>query len=268
MANWEYPATGPIDLDISLTAGSIAVTAEDTEVITVRLLPNRPGRSGEEAADDVTVDFSGDRLVIAEPKYGGLRRHGPSFSLDVKVPPGSRCTVRTAACDVACDGELGALDIRTASGDVGAAVVTGPVQVHTASGDVKLDDAAAELTVHTGTGDVRIGHVGGELAVDTASGDISIGNAAASASARTASGNVRIASLAAGHADLTSVSGDVAVGVAPGTGVYLDLGSVSGQVSSDLDASQTEGRADLELRCRTVSGSLWVGRAALAGDRS
>jgi DUF4097 and DUF4098 domain-containing protein YvlB len=147
---------------------------------------------------------------------------------------------------------------------VAAAVASGPVQLHTASGDVRLDDAAAEVRAHTGSGEVLIRRAGGEITVNTASGDVEVGTAAASAIARTASGNVRIASMTAGQADLTSVSGDIAVGIAPGIGVYLDLASVTGQVRSDLHPSDTESHADLHLRCRTVSGDLRVARAVAA----
>lgn len=268
MASWEFPGTDPIDLDISLTAGSIAVTAQPTEVAAVSLLPDQPSRAAEEAAANVRVSYSGGRLEIAEPKTGGLRRHHTSFSLTVRVPVGSRCVVRTAACDVCCEGELGALDVRTANGNVAAAVVTGQVQIYTASGDVRLDQAAAQVRVHTGSGDVWLRSAGGDVTAETASGDIEIGTAAASATARTASGNVRIGSLATGHAELTSVSGRIAVGVAPGVGVYLDLASLTGQVRSELGRSDTDGQAELDLRCRTVSGDLRVARAAVTSDAS
>ena len=48
------------------------------------------------------------------------------------------------------------------------------------------------------------------------------------------------------------------------TGVFLDLASVTGRVTSDLAASDTDANADLHLQCRTVSGSLHVARAASA----
>ena len=98
----------------------------------------------------------------------------------------------------------------------------------------------------------------------TASGDIRVGAADASVTARTASGRVLVLGLASGRADLNSVSGDIEVKVVPGTGVFLDLASVTGRVTSDLLTSDQGDGAELHLQCRTVSGSVHVARAAAA----
>ncbi len=265
MTHWEFPGSDPIELDISLIAADISVTGLPTDVITVSLEPTKPGRAGDEAVAAVRVEYSAGRLEIVQPKQSGfIRRHSTGFSLAVTVPAGSRCTVSSAAADVSCHGELGSLDVRNASGDVSAATITGPVQVHTLSGQVRLDEAAAEVTAHSGSGDICLRRAGGNVIAQTASGDIEIGTAAASATARTASGSVRIASICAGTADITTVSGDVYVGVAPGVGVYLDLGTVTGRATSDLEPSDSGGDAELHIKGRTLSGSLNVARAALA----
>jgi DUF4097 and DUF4098 domain-containing protein YvlB len=267
MANWEFPGSDPIDVDINLAAGSISVSAEPIDVIKVSLLPSRPDSRGDAALARIRVEYDDGRLVIAEPQQGLLRRSA-SFDLAVVAPAGSRCSVRTAASDVRCDGQLGLLDVRTASGDVHAATVTGEALVHTASGDARLGNVAAEVRIHTGTGDVSVRHAGGAADVNTASGDVEIGSAAASVTARSASGDIKIASMSAGHADLNSVSGDVFVAVVPGIGVYLDLGSLSGNVCNELGQSDAAGPTDLQIKARTVSGDLRVARTVLATDAS
>jgi len=60
------------------------------------------------------------------------------------------------------------------------------------------------------------------------------------------------------------VSGAVEAKVTPGAGIYLDLASISGRVTSELEPSQGDGAVDLNLKCRTASGSIKVGRAVLA----
>jgi DUF4097 and DUF4098 domain-containing protein YvlB len=267
MASWEFPGSDPIDLDINLPSGTIAVTAEPTEVMTVSLLASHQGRGAEEAIAAVRVECHGGRLEIIGPRQSGLRRSGPGLDLTVKVPAGSRCTVRTASSDVACLGELASLDARTASGDVTAARVSGPVQIVTASGDAWLEEADGQVTANTASGDVRLLRAGGDIDVITASGDVQIGSAGASANARTASGNVRIASISSGRSDLSSVSGDITVGVAPGAGVYLDLSSLTGRVSSELEPSDGESEADLQVKCKTISGDVRVVRAVPADAR-
>jgi DUF4097 and DUF4098 domain-containing protein YvlB len=129
------------------------------------------------------------------------------------------------------------------------------------SGGVQLQEAV-EPTVQTASGRISIRHATGDVMTRTASGNIAIGVADASVTARTASGQVRVLSITRGRGDLNSVSGDIEVRVVPGTGVFLDLASVTGRVTSDLASfDQEDGDAELQLVCRTVSGSLHVARA-------
>jgi DUF4097 and DUF4098 domain-containing protein YvlB len=90
---------------------------------------------------------------------------------------------------------------------------------------------------------------------------VNIGTAGASVTANTASGDVRVSRVASGEANVKAVSGDVMVGVAPGAGVYLDLSSLSGRITSQLE--ETDGGDDVSLRvtCRTVSGDIRIARA-------
>jgi DUF4097 and DUF4098 domain-containing protein YvlB len=266
MTHWEFPATGPIDLDISLLSGQIAIAAEATEVMTVSLAGSGPGNTGDGHTAGIRVEYADGRLEIIEPDKAGIRHRSSGSDLAVRVPVGSRCTVRTSASSVSCQGELGSLDVRTASGDVTATVVRGPVQVTTFSGAIDLDEALADVAAHTTSGDIRLHRAGGEVDATTTSGDIHIGTAAASVTARAASGSVRVDSIATGNADLSCVSGDVTVAVVPGADVYLDLASVIGRVSSDLEPSGQDSQADLRIKCRTVNGDVRVTRAVLAAS--
>jgi hypothetical protein len=60
---------------------------------------------------------------------------------------------------------------------------------------------------------------------------------------------------------VTSSSGDIVVGVATGVGVYLDLSSVTGSVTSKLDEAEGGDDVPLEVTCRTVSGDIRIIRA-------
>jgi len=264
MTHWEFPATGPIDLDISLLSGQITIAAEATEVVTVSLAGSGPGSGDDGHTAGVQVDFTADRLEIIESGKRGIQIRSSGSDLAVTVPVGSRCTVRAFASSVTCQGELGSLDVRTASGDVTATVVRGPVQVTTISGAIELDEALADVAAQSASGDIRLHRAGGEVDAHTTSGDIHIGTAATSVTARTASGSVRVDSVATGNADLSCVSGDVTVAVVPGADVYLDLASVIGRVSSDLEPSGQGSQADLRIKCRSVNGDVRVTRIVLA----
>ena len=236
MPSWEFPGHDPIDLQVRIPAGDIAVSAAATQATTVTL----DGSDRTLAA--TRVEFDGGTLLIVVPDQSGLSRDGSLDAL-IELPAGSSCRIHTASAGVRCTGELAALDVHTASGDVSAERVSGQARVDTASGDVSLD-TAAEAEVESASGDVQIGQVSGGVAVRTASGDVQI-------------------EAASGHrTDINAASGDISVGVAPGIGVYLELSSLSGTVSSELEPSeQTEG-PDMTLQCRTISGDVRISRAA------
>src|SRR5262249_21636250 len=119
--------------------------------------------------------------------------------------------------------------------------------------------------IRTVAGDVRIARAGGDIQARTASGDVNIAAAAGSATMTTASGDVRIGSMASGRADVNTASGDMVVGVARDVGVYLDLASLSGSVTSQLDEAEPSEGVTLEVRCRSLSGDISTARASPAG---
>jgi hypothetical protein len=260
MTHWEFPGCDPIEVFVDLAAGRVALAAEPTDVTTVEISASWSGR-GERLIPDVKVSFEDGRLEVIAPRRSGLWRGQAGLDLAITMPAGSRCAVRTASADVICSGDLADLDVHTASGDLTAGTVTGTVEANTASGDVRLDETGARTEVRTAGGDVRLARSGGDVTVRTASGDVTIGSAAASVTVATASGDVRLASVAAGRAEVATTSGDVAVGVAAGVGVYLDLASVTGSVNSRLDETEASDDVPLKVVCRTVSGDIRISRA-------
>jgi DUF4097 and DUF4098 domain-containing protein YvlB len=261
MTSWEFPGSDPIDIVVNLASGSVALSGEPTDVTTVNLKSSGAGRQRDEQIAAVQVSFDQGRLEINQPKNTGFLRSPGDLDLTVQAPAGSRCTVRTASADVACVGDLAKVDAKTASGDVTAASVSGALRVTTASGDVWLEDAGASVDVDTASGDIRLRQAAGDVSVNTASGDLRIGTAGASVAATTASGDVQISSVSAGHVRVKTVSGDTAVGVTRGAGVYLDLSSLTGRITSQLEESDGSAETNLEVNCRSVSGDIRITRA-------
>jgi DUF4097 and DUF4098 domain-containing protein YvlB len=274
MTTWEFPSTEPADIRISSwPSGSVAVSGEQTGTITVKVVPTRSG--GQDLLDQVQVSFDSGRLVITGPEERSFfRRHG-GLDLTVTTPAGSDCDARTASADVACVGDLGALNLRSASGDVTAASSRGRVVAKTASGDVAVDRAGGDVDIDTASGDAQVTSVRGDLWAKTVSGDITIGTCDGSVSANTTSGDIHLRDCSAGLVDMASISGDLGVDVRRGLGVFLDLSTMSGSVRSDLDAGETAGAADeqqamLTVKCRTISGDIVIrkGHAAATTDNS
>jgi Putative adhesin len=265
MASWEFPGTDPIDIIITIAAGSVAVSAEPTEVTTVSLEPSHGGRSDDRLVDDVQVTFAHGQLKIAQPNTSILRGHD-GLDLKVTAPTGSRVTVRTASANVSCVGDLAELHAKTASGDVTAGSVSGPLEVTTASGDVRLEDAGASAELKTASGDIRLRSAAGDVTASTAAGDVSIGTAGASVRVDTASGDVRIGSAAAGETAVKTVSGDSRLGVAAGADVYLDLSSLTGRITNGLGEADGSDGVSLQVSCRSVSGDIQIVRADAASQ--
>lgn len=239
MASWEFPAENPISLRLRIPDGSVTVTAAQTATATVTLDANGPFGGGEAAG--TRVEFDHDTLSVLAPDHASL-------TATVELPQGSSCTMHTASADVRCHGHLGALDIHTASGDVHAEQASGAAVIVTASGDVFLGEGT-DIDVKTASGDIALGHASGAIAVKTASGDVAVAEAS----------GIRT--------EVMTTSGDISVAVAPGTGVYMDLSSLSGTVRSDLDPAEETSAADMTVHCRSISGDVQVSRAAAAAPR-
>ena len=255
-----FTTPGPLSLDVRIPVGAIEVRATDTTETHVEL-------TGERDAEEITVELTprplgGHRLLVAHrPRktfgwFGGLE----DLRCRIDVPVGTEIEGESGSADLTVIGDIGALDFRSGSGDLSFGDVAGNVSVKLASGDVEGGAVGGDLTAHSASGDVRVASVGGEALVRTASGDTELGHASGSVQATTASGDVELDRAESGRLNLKTVSGDVTVGVAPGTRVWLDLSSTSGDAISELDGSDGEGTS-LEVHAASVSGDILVRRA-------
>ncbi|MCH7735415.1 MAG: DUF4097 family beta strand repeat protein, partial [Chloroflexi bacterium] len=122
-----------------------------------------------------------------------------------------------------------------------------------------------QLTAQTASGDVTAPRVEGAVTAKTASGDVEIGEAGSDVRANTASGDLRVETASRGTVSSKSASGSVSIGVATGTGVWLDLNTVSGSINNGLDTTATEPESrDLTIQVRTVSGDIDITRSRAA----
>ena len=213
----------------------------------------------ERMIENTVVELQGRRLVVdfRSKKPFGITIAIGEFSFGhgrlqvrIQVPHGSRAELTTAAADMQLHGRLETLETKSASGDL------------TVIGEVERD-----ATVKTVSGDVRLDRVGGELHATTVSGDLHVGWVGSSLEVKSVSGDVRVDSAHEGHVVVQSVSGDIDVGVAPGTNLDVDAGSVSGDLASEVPLGTDRGAAvgegpTLVVRGKTVSGDFRVFRAA------
>jgi hypothetical protein len=243
----------PLTLEVKVPAGDVTVQTVDGEESTIVV------DGDERLVAETEVELHGDRLVVS---FSGKKPFGLTIAIGdfsfgsrglqvrASIPHGAAAELATASADVKLEGRLAALDAKTASGDVRMrGEIEGDAVVRTVSGDVHLDGVGGEVTAQTVSGDVHVGSVGGSVETKTVSGD------------------VRFDSVRHGDASFTSVSGDVEFGIAPGSFLDVDAGSVSGDLRSDVPLASDPGGhggdgPTVVLRGKTVSGDVKIFRGA------
>jgi hypothetical protein len=265
----EFPVDGPVTVAFKIASGLVEVIAEERPNASVIVEPaDRRGES-RRIADETEVEFNGETLSIVTPNQTGFRLRGGSVAIRVHVPLDSTVTGKAASADVTCRGRLGGLEVDAASGDISADQVSGDATVSTASGDVRVKQVDGHLRAKGASGDLRVREVGGSFAGKYASGDVEVESVGGDITAETASGDIRIGRAHRGTARLSSASGDLRIGVQPGTGVWFDVRTMSGDTRNGLDmsgagpaAADDEGNGNqLSLQLRTMSGDIDIHRA-------
>jgi hypothetical protein len=244
----------PLGLEVSIPSGEIDVETVDGDETHLVV-------SGDERMlEHLEVSQDGNRVVVAlrnKNKLGGFSLSlgsivfgNEGIRVEARVPHGAGLKVKTASADTEIQGRLEALDVNSVSGDVR---VRGEV--------------AEDATVRSVSGDVDLERIGGDVSVQTVSGDLRARGIAGSAEAKSVSGDIRLESLSAGDVRFNSVSGDIEIGIAPGSLLDVDAGSTSGDLSSEVPLAsepplgEAPAGPTVVLRGRTVSGDVRVFRA-------
>ncbi len=257
----EFARTTPLSIKISLPSGSVDVVAEERDNVNVSVTPLGSSRQDREAAEATSVILNGDELTIEPPKGNSYLRSSVQLKIEVQTPIDSDIRVSVASATVNCTGRYRNAIVNSASGNFEVSDATGDVKIQTASGDGRIADVGGQLRLKTASGDFSAGVVKGSARLRTASGDIDIADTYGDVQSKSASGDLKIGTAHRGVISANSASGEVSVGVIPNTGVWLDLDSKSGNVSSDLDSSGDQSEsADLTIQVRTMSGDIDIVR--------
>jgi DUF4097 and DUF4098 domain-containing protein YvlB len=210
----------------------------------------------ESALDRFDITHTGDLVSIRVRKEGGGRWFQSSVSITVTLPPGSDADLRTASGDILGSVDAGTLIVATASGDVRFGDVAKRAKIKSASGDIAIGDVNGDFDAASASGDVRVGAVAGDLSVNTASGDLSVGEVGGRVVAKSASGDTSIHRFSGSSLNVKSMSGDVAVGLAPGMSVEANLTTLSGSLRNEITPSGEEPTKEATLRIKTMSGDI------------
>jgi DUF4097 and DUF4098 domain-containing protein YvlB len=271
----EFDVTGPVELDIRLASGEIEVdpTLDGRVEVDLTAHDEESQRLVDSARIELQERHGRPEIVVDVPQ----RKSGFGFSLSfgrsgitcrIRCPHESGLAVRTKSADILARGTLGGLNVATASGDVEVDCVSGGVTVKSASSDFSARDVGA-VNIQTASGDIDIDVARGPVNVATASGDVTINAAYDNVNANTVSGDQDHGAVMRGTVALSSVSGDVSVGVRRGSSVFLDCNTVSGDTTSELELTTEPAANDgphVEIRAKTVSGDIRITRALAPAD--
>ncbi len=242
-----------LQLRLRLPAGRCEVTTADTAETVVEAQPMNGSNASREAAESIVETLrehseGGHELTVEVPKRKLLGFGNAQVLVRVRGPHGLDLEAATASADVVVTGRPRCADVRTASGDVSIEAADGATQVKTASGGVDLGQMRDATDVKTMSGDVIVRESGSATDVNTMSGD------------------VRIRRAASGAIQMRSMSGDIEVAIAPGSTLFVDANSASGDVRSEIPVtgSAPSGPADVDLRATSMSGDIVVTRAPAA----
>jgi hypothetical protein len=266
-----FHTPGPLTLDLRVPSGEIALESVDGEETVVELDATGPGDEARELVEGARIELrqrgDGHEVLVDVPRRRrgfGLIFDRADFRLRVTAPHGADVEISTASADVNGRGRFGGLDVEVASGDLRFADLAGRVEVQSASGDVEFERIGGEAKVSTASGDVHIGRVEGNSTVRSASGDITVEEAAASVTVQSASGDQRLGSVSSGRVTMQSASGDQTVGIRRGSQVHLDVRTMSGETTSELEIEDAPAGGDgplVELRATSMSGDIRILRA-------
>jgi len=274
-----FETPGSVSLQIKLPSGRVVVTTADELRTSVELVGL--GRRGPDAIDDVSVtadEHHGRHIVRIEQKdrirWGPIQiAWGGDIETRVTCPPGSDLELSGGSTDLRVEGDLGEVSVRTASGDARLEAVRGKLQIKTASGDLSVATVGSEASLATVSGDIAVGRAEGPITARAVSGDVTIGSLRGLLGLSTTSGDIDVRSVEAGEVRIQTVSGDVRIGVGRGTRVWIDAGSISGDLDSQLGLDDAEPNADdaggssgpvVPLHVKTVSGDVSIVRASEA----
>jgi DUF4097 and DUF4098 domain-containing protein YvlB len=270
MPTFETPG-GRVALDVIVPAGAVSLGTWDEPRVEVEVTAVRGDDASAQAAAETRIEAveRGGRheVSVRVPKREGrlgIFGRSPELLVAIRCPAGADLELTTQSADLDARGRLGEVAARSASGDAMVADTAG-LSFTTASGDLVAGAVAGALTTKSASGDVAVRSVAGAATVNTVSGDVRLGETVGLAGVNTVSGDVELDAVAGG-ARVSCVSGDVRVATRPGLALWIDVQSVSGSVSSDLEVGEAPGGGDaqVELRVRTVSGDVRITRAAAA----
>ncbi|MEJ7628906.1 MAG: DUF4097 family beta strand repeat-containing protein [Nocardioidaceae bacterium] len=272
-STYVFETPEPVDLKVELGTGELDITASETSETRVELEAIHGDSHAKDLIEGARVEQHGTKISVIMPKNkGGFFGRKGLVRARITIPHESSLKIETGSADLEARGrfaqasvasgsgdieieQIASGDLKAGSGDIEVETVLGSVKVKTGSGDVKLGSVGGNGDVMAGSGDVVLDAVEGALKVKTGSGDVVVKSGGDKVDAMAGSGDLLIQRVDRGEVFAKTGSGDVTIAVAQGTAAYLDIQTVTGDVTSSLDSTESPLDGDATVAINVVSGT-------------
>ena len=249
-----YDVSAVPSIDIAAQSGDIVIKPSDEPRVKIVLTGNA------EAVDLMQIDASPESISIRSRHTKG-RFFSKRVDMVVSAPPGGYLKIDLASGQIRVRMPLAELVVTTASGDIRVDKTVGLVKVKVASGDVSLSDVVGDADVTSANGDIKIPSAG-DVTVSTASGDVRIGEATRTITIKSASGDVNVKKFGGSDLDITTMSGDIGIGLVSGLQVNASVKTLSGDFRNRIKATEGERTGSMSLRVKSFTGDVTLRSAS------
>jgi hypothetical protein len=269
-----FTTAGPILATVAVAGARVRIVASDRGDAAVLVEPvDKVNQSHVKVADRTKVDFSSGHLTVKTTTSGD--KEG-SVAITIDLPAGSGLVTYLAHAEVHAAGALGDCELHMSSSRVELDRVDA-LQANIGGGEVTVGHIAERATIEGAVFAIRIGEAGdtvklsssgGEVRIGRASGDVDLSSGSASfdidraegsVTAVTGTGAIRIGRLTHGHAELANHSGNIEVGIGPGTAARVDADSKRGSVHNSVETPAASGDP-VTVHARTRHGDITIRR--------
>jgi DUF4097 and DUF4098 domain-containing protein YvlB len=263
-----HATPGKVIFSVSVPDGSVNVRAEETEKTTIEVTPRN--EAAEELMDRVREDVNqkGDRydVLLDIPDRGkrwGFLGSSPKFDIRVVLPRGAELRIETVSADIVASGDFDDAHLHSTSGEVRLEGSAEAADLKTVSGDIYARSIEGDARIQTVSGEAEANEVNGPLVLKSVSGELNVASASSHVRGTSVSGDITVGAARGGSLVIKTTSGDIDIGVVPGTSVWMDVSSLSGSTTSELEPSDAadDGRS-IEVRASSLSGDVTLKRAA------
>ena len=262
-----FPLTEDGSVSVKNVAGRILVHAG--EEAQVKMMATKSVRAlrekeAEEFLERIEIDVTAreDRLEIVtrypvSSWWSGLKSFSYSTGVDYElwVPQGAAVRTESISGDIRIEERYNCVQAHTVSGDIELTSIWGDIDVETTSGDIHTENTKGTIIVRSISGDIKIlGAKGAARTMKTVSGDIFV--------------ELEEIDEAALQMNLKSISGDIEFFLPPDVQADIDVGTISGKISTDFEITirgtvgierelqATIGGGGVSIELKTTSGDI------------